>query len=105
MTVQSETMAAEAAVQSEWRVEVDRATPEEWSRLLDLFEDANIYQTAAYGSVHWNERNLSRLVLRRDGEAVAIAQFRVVRPTPLKFGIAYLRWGPLWERRGLAPDP
>lgn len=73
--------------------------------MLGLFDDANIYQTAAYGEVHWGEKNLSRIVLRRDGEVVGIAQLRIVRPTPLKFGMAYLRWGPLWERRGIPLDP
>lgn len=73
--------------------------------MLDLFEDANIYQTAAYGEVRWGERSLSRLVLKRDGEVVGIAQLRVIRPTPLKFGMAYLRWGPLWEQRSCALDP
>ena len=88
-----------------WQVEVDRATPAEWSGMLDLFDDANIYQTAAYGAVRWGEKNLSRVILRRDGEVRGIAQLRIVRPTPLKYGIAYLRWGPLWERRGLPFDP
>jgi lipid II:glycine glycyltransferase (peptidoglycan interpeptide bridge formation enzyme) len=90
---------------SSWQVEVDRATPAEWSQMLDLFEDSNIYQTFAYGGVCWGEKNLSHLVLRRDGEVLGMAQLRIVRPTPLKFGIAYLRWGPLCERRGRALDP
>lgn len=72
--------------------------------MLDLFDDASIYQTAAYGEVRWGHRNLSRLVLKRDGEVVGIAQVRIIRPTPLKFGMAYLRWGPLWERRGASVD-
>jgi len=88
-----------------WQVEVDRATPQEWSGMLDLFDDANIYQTAAYGGVRWREKNLSRLVLKRDGEVRGMAQLRIIRPTPLKFGMAYLRWGPLWARRGLPHDP
>jgi lipid II:glycine glycyltransferase (peptidoglycan interpeptide bridge formation enzyme) len=33
-----------------------------------------------------------------------MAQIRIIRPTPLKFGMAYLRWGPLWERRGRPLD-
>jgi lipid II:glycine glycyltransferase (peptidoglycan interpeptide bridge formation enzyme) len=90
---------------SSWQVEVDRATPVEWSQMLDLFDDANIYQTATYGGVRWGERNLSRLVLKRDGEVMGMAQLRIIRPTPLKFGMAYLRWGPLWERRSLPLDP
>lgn len=88
-----------------WQVEVDCSNDTDWSRMLDLFDDASIYQTAAYGAVRWGENNLSRIVLRRDGEVVAIAQLRIVRPTPFKFGMAYLRWGPLWERRGLPFDP
>jgi hypothetical protein len=88
-----------------WQVEVDRATSAEWSQMLDLFDDANIYQTAAYAEVRWGEKNLSRLVLKRNDEVVGAAQLRIVRPTPLKFGMAYLRWGPLWERRGLPFDP
>jgi lipid II:glycine glycyltransferase (peptidoglycan interpeptide bridge formation enzyme) len=88
-----------------WQVEVDRATPVEWSEMLALFDDANLYQTSAYGAVRWGEKNLSRLVLRRDGEVMGMAQVRIIRPSPLKFGMAYLRWGPLWERRGLPFDP
>ena len=88
-----------------WAAEVDQATDLEWSELLDQFDDANIYQTAAYGNVRWGESSLSRVVLKRDGEAVALAQFRIIRPTPLKFGMAYLRWGPLWEKKGSQPDP
>ena len=90
---------------SSWQVEVDRVTDADWSQLIELFDDANLYQTAAYGGVRWGAKNLSRIVLRRDGEVRAIAQLRIVRPTPLKFGIAYLRWGPLWERRGCPVDP
>ena len=88
-----------------WKVEVDRAADAEWSELLELFDDANIYQTAAYGSVRWGAKNLSRLVLWRNDQVASIAQLRIIRPTPLKFGMAYLRWGPLWERRGISIDP
>lgn len=88
-----------------WSVEVDRATPAEWAAMLELFNDANIYQTWAYGAVHWQEKELSHLVLKMDGEVSGIAQLRIVRPAMLTYGIAYLRWGPLFERRGTTPDP
>jgi lipid II:glycine glycyltransferase (peptidoglycan interpeptide bridge formation enzyme) len=90
---------------SGWYVEVDKATAAQWSIMLDMFADANIYQTAAYGEVHWGEKNLSRIVLKRDEDVMAVAQIRIVRPTPLKYGMAYLRWGPLWERRDHPLDP
>lgn len=88
----------------EWQVEVDRWTSAEWSQMLDLFNDANIYQTWSYGQVHWGGKSLSHLVLKRRGEVVGMAQLRIVRPTRFNFGMAYLRWGPLCERRGKPLD-
>ncbi|MDE3178551.1 MAG: peptidoglycan bridge formation glycyltransferase FemA/FemB family protein [Acidobacteriota bacterium] len=88
-----------------WQVEVDRSTPAEWSQLLDQFNDANFYQTWSYGGVRWGDRNLSHLVLKQDGEVRGMAQLKIIRPTRLKFGMAYLRWGPLFERRGQPLDP
>ena len=90
---------------SGWQVEVDRATQAEWSQMLDLFDDANLYQTWSYGGVRWGEKNLSHLVLKRDSEVLGMAQLRIVRPTRFKFGMAYLRWGPLFQRRGMPLDP
>ena len=90
---------------SVWQVEVDRSTPAEWSQMLDLFDDANLYQTWSYGAVRWGEKNLSHLILKRGGEVLGMAQLRIVRPTRFKFGMAYLRWGPLFERRRRPPDP
>jgi len=89
---------------SAWQVEVDRATPAEWTQMLDLFDDANLYQTWSYGGVRWGEKDLSHLVLKRGGEVLGMAQIRIVRPTRFKFGMAYLRWGPLCERRGRPID-
>jgi lipid II:glycine glycyltransferase (peptidoglycan interpeptide bridge formation enzyme) len=87
-----------------WQVEVDRATPAEWSAALNLFADANIYQTWSYGAVRWGGKNLSHLVLKRNGEVAGIAQLRIIRPTRFNFGMAYLRWGPLCHRRGSELD-
>ena len=87
-----------------WQVEVEAATPATWSSMLDLFEDANIYQTWSYGEVRWGRKNLSHLVLKRNGEIVAMAQVRIIRPTRFKFGMAYLRWGPLCHRKGTELD-
>ena len=89
---------------SEWHVEVDRWAPDEWCQMLDLFNDANIYQTWSYGRIRWGRKSLSHLVLKRGGEVVGMAQLRIVRPTRFNFGMAYLRWGPLCERRGTPLD-
>lgn len=84
---------------------VDQVDEAEWESCLPLFADASLYQTWAYGAVRWGKGNLSHLVLRRAGEVVAMAQLRIARLPILPAGIAYLRWGPLWQRQGAAPDP
>ena len=87
-----------------WQVEVDRATPAEWSSMLEVFDDANLYQTWSYGAVRWGKKNLSHLVLKQNGEVFGMAQLRIIRPTIFNFGMAYLRWGPLCQGRGRELD-
>ena len=90
---------------SSFQIMVDGQTRESWSDILAQFADASIYQTWAYGAVRWGARNLSHLVMRRDGQIVAAAQLRIARLPLLPAGIAYLRWGPLCHRKGQALDP
>jgi hypothetical protein len=105
-TLDANRATAPAAGQTpDWRAEVDRMTSIEWSRMLDLFADANLYQTWSYGAVRWGRKNLSHLVLKCNGEVVAMAQLRIIRPANLRFGLAYLRWGPLCHRRGMQLNP
>lgn len=87
-----------------FRAETDKVTRAEWSELLGRFEDANLYQTWSYGAVRWGEGSLSHLVLKRDGEVVAMAQLRIIRPRFAIGGIAYLRWGPLCHLKGQPLD-
>ena len=72
--------------------------------MLDLFDDANIYQTWSYGAVRWGRDNLSHIVLRRNDEVLGMAQLRIKCPTNLKFGMAYLSCGPICQRRGSELD-
>jgi hypothetical protein len=72
--------------------------------MLDLFDDVNIYQTWSYGEIRWGKKNLSHLVLKRNDEIAGMAQLRIIRPTRLNFGMAYLRWGPICHRRGTELD-
>jgi Acetyltransferase (GNAT) domain len=87
-----------------YQAEIDTVTAAAWSELLGRFADANLYQTTSYGALHWGEANLSRLVLRRDGEVVGIAQVRIIGLPVIKRGVAYLRWGPLCQLRGQELD-
>lgn len=85
--------------------QVDGLSEDAWNQILAGFADASVYQTWAYGAVRWGESQLSHLVLRRDGVAVAAAQLRVLRVPVLGLGIAYAPWAPLWRRRGAPSLP
>jgi hypothetical protein len=77
----------------------------EWDALLSGFEDATIYQTGAYGDGRWGEKRLSRILLGDDRDPICIAQVTVISLPLFRGGIAYIPWGPLWERKGEKPDP
>ena len=85
--------------------EIDVVDEAGWGTALRSFDDANIYQTWAYGAVTAGVRNMSHVVLRHHGDIVAIAQARVVKVPMIPIGIAYIRWGPLWRLRASQEDP
>ena len=77
---------------------VDLVDPDEWDKVLEQFDDASVYQSWQYGQVSWGDENVSRLVLRdRQGRLVSAAQVRILRTPVLPFGIAYVRYGPMWK--------
>lgn len=88
------------ALRQGYSSEVDTVTEEMWYRLLREFEDANIYQTWAYGEVRSGRNNISHLTVKKEGKVVAIAQSRIAKLPWTGVGIAYVMRGPLWVRRG-----
>ena len=89
---------------SGYSAEIDKVGEAEWSEIIQLFDDANIYQTWSYGLIRWGENNLSHVVLKKDGFIVGVAQLRIARLPVLERGIAYIRWGPLWRLCGKRTD-
>ncbi len=86
-------------------VEVDRVSQPGWNDVLQQFDDANLIQTWSYAAHRWGRNNLSHVVLRQHGEVLAAAQV-IIKTIPfLGAGIAYVKSGPLWQRRGHAPNP
>jgi len=88
----------------DYRAEFRPMRRDEWNDLLAGFSDANLYQTWDYDAVRCGEGNLSHLVLMRRDEIVAVAQARLAGVPQLRLGAAYVRWGPVWRRPGMADD-
>lgn len=84
--------------------DIDQVDEARWYELLDEFDDANIYQTWAYGLVRSGRPNMSHLVVKEGGKVVGIAQSRIMQAPMIRAGVAYVMWGPLWRRKGEAPN-
>ncbi len=78
---------------------------EKWDELLALFDDSNIYQTPAFGKFSKGGNKLEYNIIEKNGEVVAIAQVRIKTIPLLNKGIAYVRWGPLWQLQNQSPNP
>ncbi|NUB28572.1 GNAT family N-acetyltransferase [Azospirillum brasilense] len=85
-------------------VEIDRMDRGGWYTVMNGFDDANIFQAWDFGRIAHPGRDLSHIVLRRDGQPVAAAQL-LVRRVPGIGGIALVMWGPLWRPKGRQADP
>ena len=68
-----------------------------WTKVLNVFQDANIYQTWSYGSVRWGKDNLRHLIVRNNNKIVAAVQLAVKRIPLLNIGIVYTYLGPMWK--------
>ncbi len=89
---------------SDYCVQTGPFAPGVWSEVLGAFSDANIFQAWSYEAVRSGSSNVSHLVLKRGAVPVAAAQARLVRIPCLGSRLAYIRWGPLWQSRGVDPD-
>ncbi|MCB0283317.1 MAG: GNAT family N-acetyltransferase [Calditrichae bacterium] len=77
--------------------EVDKTNNEQWSKILELFSDANYYQTYPYGFHTWGKEKISQLVLKENNVVVAAAQAWVYTVPVLNAGFAHISWGPMWR--------
>lgn len=84
---------------SEYRIEIDTISKDEWTELLLQFDDATIYQTWSYGATRWNRKNLSHLIVKINEEVIGISQVAIKKLPFVGAGIAYIPWGPLWQKK------
>jgi hypothetical protein len=89
----------------EYTTEIDSLDAGSWYLHLDRFADASIYQTWPWGVVFSGSNRVSHLVLKRSGMVVALAQVRLFKTPLVPGGIAFVRWGPVWQPRSGEKDP
>jgi hypothetical protein len=87
----------------EFGCEVDTIDAVEWDHIANEFDDLRDDQMASYSAGQWGNR-ASHLLLRQHGKPVAGARVAISPLPVLARGLAVLRFGPFWHRRGEPAD-
>lgn len=90
-------------ISSEYSFEVCLKDNIEWARIISQFDDASVYQTRSYGSIHWSEKELKHFLCKKGPVIIAAAQVRVFTLPIIGADIIYVRYGPMWRRREEEP--
>jgi lipid II:glycine glycyltransferase (peptidoglycan interpeptide bridge formation enzyme) len=88
-----------------YKYEVDQLSKNDWHQILLTFTDASIDQSRSYAEARWQKASISNLVVKRDKEVVAAAQVAIRRVPFLRWGVAHVKFGPLWQPMGQAANP
>ena len=75
----------------------------EWDGLLSEFDDASLPQSAHYSEQTWPGRTL-RLLVQSHGRVLGGAIVVIMKSPFLEAGLAYIKFGPFWRRRGETAD-
>jgi hypothetical protein len=86
-------------------VKAVKLSRDEWDLLLPTFADATYEQTCAYAGAAWPGRETLHMGIADGSEIVAACQVILFRLPLLSRGLAVVKNGPLWRRRGTNPNP
>src|SRR3989304_7525011 len=87
----------------EFTCQIDAVPAAEWDQIAGDFEDLNYDQIACYSAGQWGDP-VSHLLLRRDRIPAAGARVAIITLPRFSRGLAFLRFGPFWRRRGHDAD-
>jgi hypothetical protein len=90
-----------------YRCEVWDRIGTEWDAMVATFADACLEQMAAYLVPRWGSSHLTGILLREaaTSEPLALAAAVIATIPIVKLGLAYIKFGPLWRRRGRPANP
>jgi len=79
----------------------DRAvvSDDEWGSLLQDLELGNVWQHPVYGRARWGEDSVELCRLLVQGETKIAAMVALTRVPLLRTRVAYVQFGPVWQRR------
>jgi GNAT acetyltransferase-like protein len=106
MSDHSDASEADARTLGGCRLDIVDTVGPAWDAIVAGFADACLEQTSAYMAARWSAGRLMGLVLREaaTNEPVAVALAVIAMLPMLRLGLAYVKFGPLWRRKGRPAD-
>lgn len=77
----------------------------DWDLLVTQFDDASQDASCAFRAAVWGENRISRIAVAQGGSVIGLALAVTVLVPGLSRGVAHLRAGPLWRRKGEPVNP
>lgn len=96
--------AADGSLPPNPRVAVDGDLAQNWAQVIGAFADATYNQLHFFAGQVWGHANLSHIAVRQGDQIVAAAQVILQRVPLIGRGVAFVKFGPLWRRKGRSPD-
>lgn len=76
-----------------------------WDNSIRVFEDANIYQTWNFAALAQNEKIVKHLAIYANQDLIGLVQVRIRTVPILNRGIAYILYGPVWQKKNQENSP
>ncbi len=76
-----------------------------WNKLASDFEDAVHEQTHCFNTSRWGFADIDNVCFREGDRVIGGASVIVMKFRPLGTGLATIKWGPLWRKRGESLEP
>lgn len=76
----------------------------DWDKIAVEFRDVIHEQTECFNALRWQPDRVQRVAFYRDGVLVSGAVVLIIRFPVVGSGVAVVKWGPLWRKRGRNED-
>lgn len=85
-------------------IDVETLCGAEWDALAVRFDDVNAEQTNTFCEARWGADRVENVLVRENGHVLGGATILSFRLPATPYGVAMIKWGPLWRPIGGAPD-
>ncbi len=92
-------------IKQNFKYNVTKLSVNEWNKIIDSFSDANIYQTIEFTKHSKGGENYEHFIVKENDSIVSAVIVRLKIIPIIERGIAYIRFGPMWQLKSAEKSP